>query len=354
MNHYGHLKSYELKLVTRSPVFIGSGKEYTKKDYYNDWKNKKVHFINISKMFSLIAMNGLVDEYERYYLNRPFNDLYSFFKNCKFSKIEIDSITEYTANVGDALVEGKALSAIQQFMRSSNNKAYIPGSSLKGYLRTAILWKMIRLDKKSIKDSESLKEIEKKYLYTLTLNKKKPYDEVNCIMRAISISDSEFIDNDRMILTKKVDISKDGHKNTINTIREAIAPGTTLRFRLTIDESISTRLNASFIKEAIREYGEYYQQTFVKMFNLPRDGVHVNMEDCIVLGGGSGYFGKNIMYPLYGKELAVKKVSSIMMNEFKDHHHERDITVGISPRMLKHTSYQSKSYPYGICKITIL
>jgi CRISPR-associated protein Csm5 len=353
MNELGHLKIYHLKLTAKAPIFIGSGKEYNKKEYYYDRKCRRVNIINTSALFSLLVTRSLVDEYERYILNRPGDDLYRFFSDIQLSQKDIDDITEYTADVSDALAEEKSLSAIGQFIRDRQNRPYIPGSSVKGCMRTVLLWKLINSDRKSFDSFMKTKEMEAAYLNTVTLNRKKPSDEGNSIMRGISISDSEFIDNSRMILTKKVDRSTAGNKNTINTIREAIAPGTEIDFTLTLDEAVSG-LKVDFIREAIREYGEYYKKSFANSFRLPEDSEKESFQDCVVLGGGSGYFGKNIVYPLYSRTEAVRKVSKIMMDKFPKHHHERDIALGISPHMIKHTSYASKSYHYGVCKVEII
>lgn len=41
MIRYEHLEQYELKLITKTPVFVGSGREYNKRDYYFDAKIKR-------------------------------------------------------------------------------------------------------------------------------------------------------------------------------------------------------------------------------------------------------------------------------------------------------------------------
>lgn len=356
MKEYAHLKTYDLVLTTRSPVFVGSGREYNKKEYYYDMPGRKVCFIDFSAMFQLLYSRDLINEYENYILKQSNTSLHHFFRDIKLTQADIEKITEYTADVSDALVEGKPLAKIQQFMRDAQHRPYIPGSSIKGCLRTAILWKLIRSNPLSFDGVGKTKILEKQYLNILNLNKRNEKDEVNSIMRGISISDSLSIDNRRMILTKKDDISTTGKKNTINIIREAVAPGTRIKFSMTIDESVKSNVDADFIRESIREYGQYYKETFADSFQNPENCEVEGFHDCIVLGGGSGYFGKNILYPLYGKKIAVGKVANIMQGRMysANHHHEKDISLGISPHMIKHTQYKAKSYHYGVCQVEIV
>ena len=351
MKKIGHLETHELILTTKSPVFIGSGAEYNKKEYYYDRAHGQVHFLNMPALMSLLINKGLIDQYESYMLNSN-DDLYHFFLKAKISKQELSVITEYIAKVGDALIENKALAGIQQFIRDHNGRPYIPGSSLKGCLRTVILWKMIFDNKIDVPDNFQINDIENFYLHTLNLNTN-TQDLINSVMRSISISDGESIDPQRMILTKKIDVTVKGIKKDVPTIREAISPGTTTRFIMTIDKSISSGLDIDYIIKAIAEYGRYYNDTFQKSFSLPPESIRESFENCIVLGGGSGYFGKSIMYPLLGKAKAVKQVSAIMIHEYGNHHHEKDIALGISPHMLKHTKYQNRYYHYGVCQIAI-
>jgi len=352
MKEYGHLKNYEIILTTKSPVFIGSGMEYSKKEYYYDRAHGKVHIINIPAMLSMLYEKKLIDAYENYILNSDY-DLCQFFDMVKITESELNKITEYTANVGDALVQDKPLAGIKQFIRDKSGKPYIPGSSLKGCLRTAILWKMITENKKNFHINQDAKMIEKNYLNKLQLDTKKWTNAVNDIMRGIMISDSEAISSERIILTKKIDLSVHGKPKDIPIIREAIAPNTCVRLILTIDSSVIPCIDIDFIRTAIKEYGSYYYKTFQKFFRMPADSVQENFKNCLVLGGGSGYFGKNIVYPPLSRQEAVRRVAAIMANNADNHHHERDIALGISPRKLKITKYQGKSYHYGVCRIEI-
>lgn len=354
MIRYEHLEQYELKLITKTPVFVGSGREYNKRDYYFDAKNKKVHFINIPGMMSMLYSKNLINEYEEFILNRPYENLNHFFRDYNISTSEINLITDYTANAADAIVEGKSFAGVMQFVRDPQHRPYIPGSSVKGCLRTVLLWKLIQQSNQNelVNDYKKARKVEANYLNTVILRKDEPHDEINSIMRGISISDSLPIDNDRMILTRKIDVSTSGKSKTVNVVREAIAPETTVKFVLTLDKSVDKNLDDKLIMEAVKNFASYYKETYLSSFHIPEDAVNVS-GNFIVFGGGSGYFGKNIAYPIYGKALAVKKVSEIMKDKFEKHYHEKDVVLGISPHMLKYTKYHSRLYQYGVCEVVI-
>ncbi len=371
----GHLENYSLTLISKAPVFIGSGKEITKKEYYFNGRNKQIHIINFHKFMELLIERNLIDEYEKYILHSR-NYLDSFFIGNRITAKEINEITDYTINSGDAIVEGYSLKNIQQFIRDSYDRPYIPGSSLKGAIRTILLIKMI-LDDKNTRLSENnanklmqcaqrdkhnmrskrylkreIETIEANYLHKLGLNEKRADNAVNSLMRGISISDSGSIAFDNMVLCSKKDLSTKGNIKTINNVRECIKPGSNIEFKLTLDKSILKTIDLDFIKSAINTFGEYYSQEIDSKFEKPFNAVDENFENAIILGGGAGFFSKTIVYPLLGRH-ALGFVSDYMSNNFRQHKHEKDKHIGISPHMLKHTEYEGKSYHFGVCGIDI-
>ena len=63
-------------------------------------------------------------------------------------------------------------------------------------------------------------------------------DAVNSIFRGIQISDSLSIPDNCMMLAGKTDSATDGGTHSINLCRECAAPGTAIRFKLTLDQSV--------------------------------------------------------------------------------------------------------------------
>lgn len=359
MSRFEHLDSYSIRITAKAPLFIGSGKSFTKKEYYYNTKENTVSILNEYQLMNLIIDNGLLPHYEKFIMDKPSQYLKDFFEEWGVTIKEIEAITRYTTDVGNALMPDKSLVEIVEFIRNKEGLAYIPGSSIKGALRTALLCKMINDDNLSEKYVAYLgnkpldaKTVESELLNTLTLSKKKG-DAVNSIMKGIIVSDSEPVPQDRMVLCRKDDMTISGNIQSLNIIRECIKPGTLIKARLTLDKSVLNRIDGSDIKSAIEEFGIYYSKQYVSKYHPPANWSAEDYSKCLILGGGTGYFSKNIVYPLLPGQSGLKYVSNLMSNKFRRHKHEQDIGLGISPKLLKCTTYNGKLYHMGVCKIDI-
>lgn len=348
MKQLGHLQEYTLTLTTKAPVFVGSGVVYGKMDYIFDAVRKTVSFIDQTQFFQLLIDRDLIDKYESFILNkRPSDTIQYFLKNiCKLDAKTINSLIVNRVSAADALDE-----EIQAFIRRADGRAYIPGSSLKGCLRTVLLTNMLLRDSNKVYPI-NIKKLESKYLHTLQIKKKQP-DMVNSVMRGISISDSEPIDEKNMILASKIDSFPDGFKNRINVVRQCVAPETKITFRLTLDQNILSGANIlTELREAIRAFDAFYIREYNSYFAIKKEFEDLFRDDFIVLGGGSGFFAKNLIYPFYAPNHA-KAVKTVSQSMQQKHKHEKDIEYGISPHTFKITEFDRFAYPIGLCQVTI-
>lgn len=359
MREHSHLKIYDFFIETKGPLFIGSGESYSKKDYVYDSSNKMVRIMDVPKMVTLLLENNLVDAYETFILKKANMQLRDFFQEYGISQQELDGITKYRVSVGEALVPGKPLSEIKCFIKNNKNQAFIPGSSLKGALRTVLLHRMIEEDKSKEKllRYTGRKEIyavdEKKYLNTLKMNPKDLQGEVNSIMKSISVSDSELLEMKDMILVRKDDLSTKGKPNTINLIRECISPNRVIHGKLTIDTVMQKTIDKEFIETSIERFSTYYNQHYSPHFSISGQKSITKLgKDEILLGGGSGYFGKNLVY-VSQEHKGLRMVSELMQKRFKGHHHEKDETIGISPHMMKYGKVGGILQHYGVCRFML-
>lgn len=78
--------------------------------------------------------------------------------------------------------------------------------------------------------------------------------------------------------------------------------GTKIRFTITVDETV-TDLTVSDICQAVERFAQNYNQCFVEKFQ----GTDPLPLDCVVLGGGSGFVSKTIIYPMFGEKEGVRK-----------------------------------------------
>jgi CRISPR-associated protein Csm5 len=197
------------------------------------------------------------------------------------------------------------------------------------------------------------REVEAPYINTLSLNTKKPADETNSIMRGVSVSDSLPIDNGEIMLARKWDASTVGNIRGINVIRETVKPGVDIRFKLTLDTSVKSVIDAEFLRQAADEYGMYYRNNYYANFKPPAPAQTETFDHCLVLGGGSGYFGKNLAYPMLGYHEGLRFTARLMEKSFRKHYHDEDIDLGISPHMMKYTKYKTRYWHMGVCAIRI-
>ena len=356
-----HLTSYDLYLVTRSPLFVGNGKSYTKTEYIFNPNTYEVGILDETSFIQFLVEHNLMDRYEKFILSGNSDKrLYPFLsQECHMTRHEIDSITQYNLYAGYALDDAHTLKEIYSFNRDMNGRAYIPGSSLKGALRTAILQQMILRDGGGQAIDKDIPE--GRYLNTLRLSLdresgKPKNDAVNSIMRGISVSDSDVIPDKDFTISTKIDTDIHGYENAINLCRECVSPGVKIHFTLTLDTSVlHDVISVDTLRSAINDYGEHYAKNYISRFERPKDDSGETYRNCIVLGGGSGFFSKTLTYPYLGREKAVKYVTDTLDRKFpkrikKD---KSDISLGISPRMLKYTEYKKLLYPYGVCEVII-
>lgn len=346
-----HLQVFDLCLVVRSPLFIGSGKKYTKKEYLYDSNSGKVSFLNEEKFFDFLVEHELVEQYTQFVLGKNSSLLEFLTKDCGIPNSELRQFSSRWISVGDTLDNIHTLKEIHVFQRDAHGLAYIPGSSVKGALRTAWLMDAVLNDKCPRGNLDSTFP-EDRYVNLLHL-KDKASDAINSIFRGVQVSDSGSIPDDYMVLAGKTDVFTNGGYNKLNLCRECIRPGTNIRLRLTLDQSILKGcITQETLEKAIRGYDAYYQQTYSRKFTLPPDSAGLPQQPYLILGGGAGFFSKSLVYPYLGERKALLWTAHHL--KVKKHNHTQDIQIGISPRTMKYTRFGNALYPYGYCEVNIV
>ena len=348
-----HLQVYELKLVPRGPLYIGSGEKTPKKEFIFNTRKNTVAFLDERIFFDLLISKGLVDQFEEFCL-KPGGDLYTFlFRTCGLMQQDVAPAICYEVSVGDALDAGHSLKDICRFMRDTQGKAYVPGSSVKGAIRTALLYQAMAAENSESHMPE--KELpEWRYLHSLNLNQRNVRDAVNSIMRGIQISDSEPIDDRMFTLFQKHDSSVEGNTHAINLCRECVVPGTVIRLRMTLDQSIlKGKITVESIMNAINSFAKYGEKTYAPHFNPPFDRVSSGWQNTLYIGGGAGFFTKSLAYPYLGEQRGLAYTSDYLARVFRKHYHERDKMLGISPRTMKYGKLNRRLYSFGACEVTI-
>lgn len=355
-----HLLCYDLILTTASPLFVGNGTSSGKKEYLVFSEDSKIAFLKEDAFLQLLIEHNLIDAYENFILSSQVG-LYPFLtKECHLSQKEIQSIVRYSVDAKEVLhtKQNRNGCEIHRFQRNAAGEAYVPGSSVKGALRTMLLTDRILSQKTSEEDDLShgnFKENidESRYLHTLSCTQKSK-NAVNSVMRGIQISDSQPIPDSQMMLGRKWDMNLQGEVKGLNVWRECVRPGAEIHFQLTLDQTVLQRdqITKEYLLQCIDRFDDYYYNHYHYPFPEPNGAFVEDYDRCFILGGGAGYFSKTVTYPYYGKN-GVQVASNLLSRFFKKHHHERDMGAGISPRTLKYTKYQNALYPFGICKVEI-
>lgn len=327
------MKTYKAKLIVKTPTFVGSGKQYTRLDYIK--QKNVINVIDEEKFFKMLSDENLIDEFEQYAMSESSPRLSGFCEMYPEYSETIQECTSYKVGISNCKPTD-----ISCFMRGADNKPYIPGSSIKGALRTVILTDMLN----KMDSAEKRRYISgSSNLETLCNDR---------IMQGISVSDTTFADENSLVIYGKNDLTVNGKEKKIKLYRECMPANTELEFTISFNEKLmkdnygNLQLNA-----ALKSFGKYYRETYAAKFKGGMSKIPSG-KSYIVFGGGSGFFGKNIVYPLY-EERALRQVSMLLQKKARNHHHEKDIALGISPHCLKCTQTADSIVHFGICSIQI-
>lgn len=146
MSNNANIVNYRITLVTKGPVFIGSGQTISKKDSLWLSGEKKVYVLDMQRVFGGLKSAGLLGAYERYLLD-PSQKNFSDFIRSNSSKLTLDRVKLWAAysltarniaEAGTSRSRGGGSDDILAFVKDPFGCPYIPGSSLKGALRTII------------------------------------------------------------------------------------------------------------------------------------------------------------------------------------------------------------------------
>mgnify|MGYP000461843595 CR=1 FL=1 len=137
-------ETIHMVLRVLTPVFVGCGQKLLKKEYIYIPNENHVYVPDRDRFFSWLQERNLVDAYTDFILSSD-NSLYQWLLSQKASKEEIRGLAAYTAHGGDRTINGKPirLDDIHSMVKGPGGKPYLPGSSIKGAMRTALLNKMV-------------------------------------------------------------------------------------------------------------------------------------------------------------------------------------------------------------------
>ena len=201
------LKTYNLELKVQGPVFVGNGEEIQKKEYVFLNGRHALGVVDIEKLYQLARKKGLASDMERFMVRDTRTTLRQWADDHRIKPDELKACMKYIVDAGDMQQEKKPMQ-IMACMKDPYGNPYIPGSSVKGMLRTILLGaELIRHpeqyrhlaenmkddlynsnDKKNNVLKRNISDIENQVFCTLNRPKSKPQDAVNDWMSGVIVS----------------------------------------------------------------------------------------------------------------------------------------------------------------------
>lgn len=366
-----YLKTYRIKITALSPIHIGSGEKINKKEYIYLPRNHQVLIPDIEKMYGDLQKKGLGKAYMEYLLSNGSRGpaLGQWLKQSQVPVAQYTAWKKYEMDAGEVFVAQAARpKEIDAFIKDAYGMPYIPGSSIKGMIRTALIAWEIRKDPEKYtanreKISASSREranrkvclsketsaLEQQIFYTLNRDQKKMSSAVNDNLAGLRVGDSYPIPVEQLTLSQKIDYTLDGQEKPLPLLRETLKPGTEIEADITIDTTLCPYTMEDIIKAL-----DFFQKVCYKYF-YSRFRRGTEKPGIIWLGGGCGFLSKTILYPLYGSQ-AVRIIDNIykntLGNSYRTHKHAKDIGLKIAPHVCKCTKYEGKLYDMGMGYMT--
>lgn len=329
------IKNYEVVIKTLGPVHIGSGQVMKKQDYIYDFYNSKVYMINGNKLVKFLKRKNLLDTYQNFLRYPPKNPrengLKDYLDAQNVKQSEWKAFVSYSEKVNQGKKYGnirpKPLNDLHLMIRDGQNKVYLPGSSIKGAIKTALVSKY---------DNEKNKDIYSK----------------------IKVSDSEPIDESHLAIYQKIDINKS--EKPMPLYRECVDVDTEIKFKLTIEDEI---YSINEIEQSIRDFYKNYYDKWLVGFKETKGGRRFALEggmpdvlnqNILFLGAGAGFVSKTTHYQLKSREQAKRDSFKELTKKFRRTYGKMKEIPSNVPVALKGTTNQSRrtSYQQGMCKIS--
>lgn len=393
----GQIVRQEYELTCVAPVHTGSGEKRRAFEYIYDSRTNEVAFPDASKWIALLAQHGLMDEFARAIERGAFREkslrewlLAQGLKEAALCAIALRRAA--TPSLVTTERGRKSLNDIVCQTTLADGHPYIPGSTIKGALRTGILydairrdplrfrplWGRIRAEKGSLRDRKKalgriVAELEQAVLHTLSLPGVKPGDAVSSVLRGLRVSDAVGTGATDTIVLQKVDATTkrsktDKNESRLPLFRECIPAGRTLRFSITADLAMLGMAGVPSLEQVISCVRAYtadglrlQKQTFLPMNSRFYQPLFEAAETAdMLLGGGTGFLAKTLVYALADSDEEAREfIAAYLDDAFTERkggrvepkHRHRQFDRTLSPRTLKRAVMGQDDWIMGLCSI---
>lgn len=385
LNFQQEIASLCLQIIT--PIHIGDGTKLTAKDYFFSSKEQKAYFFNVRKWHQFIYQHGLFSAYEKYISNvHDKRNLLTWLEEHDFTLEDVKDIitSESLATVNIINVEKKnTLNDVDKHVHQLDGSLYVPGSSIKGAFRSAILyvllkknpaiknryWQLVNaeINKPYFNPRKSLNRLttnlENDLLHTLQLEEKhKPVPSNNAVcssLRGLQVSDTLRSENIQVAILQKIDagFNKFGKAgfHPLPIFKECMLPGAKLMFDVKLDKAMMATVGINSIDDLLSITQQYVDEiirilkdAFKKEHPDPFCGIDAAN---IFVGGNVGFHSKTLLALLAPDDNTAKNTIKVLLNkEFPKHEHIIYDKFA-SPRLLKCTIYKGELLMMGLAEV---
>lgn len=372
-----------------TPINIGTGTTLGAKEYLYDPKKQQVYFLNLPAWHKFIYEKHLLSAYEKYIKDKRSHDnLLSWLKGQGYTIKDVEHCL-----TGSALAEVNTVKAatkqtlndILTQMKHPDGTMYIPGSSIKGIFRTAILynqlqknvsikrnyWNQIKNEINKfnfkVRDLNSITtSLEAELLHNSQLSEMHFKGNSNAVLstlRGLQVSDTYDSDGLNAAVLQKIDVGFDNRTgkvspHAISVFRECILPGGKLYFDVKLDKTFTRLVGVKSIDDLLTQTQQFFNAV-LSLLNTAfgndypdpfQDTDRANM----FVGSNTGFLSKTLLALLAPTPVEAKDTIKILLDKsFRSHKHILRDKV-ISPRTLKVTSYQGRYLLMGLGRVSKL
>ena len=391
MNNTNLIEFNKMYLDIITPVNIASNEKLNTTDYIYDSKNQVAYFLNPLLWHKFIYTKKLFPAYMDFINDKtkPRKILYKWLIEQGYNIEDIKEVVKYKLIAHENIdkISKDSLNDIILQTKLIDGSAYIPGSTLKGLIRTAILYDLLQKNphlkqrlwqslERAINGNKSYDEIKRvennlnrlltaeiegtgKREYT-KYDKKSTKSEYYNFMQGIKLSDAMAkTEHNNLVLLKKIDLAvKDNYikENSLSVYRECIEPKTRFYFDMQIEKRFTQKLNINsaediliMIQNFFDASNELLSSAFGKDYGFLFNDANLGNT---YIGGGTGFLTKTLVAYLAPTKMKAKEFISRYLNmKFKQRVNRGIRDTKIAPRTLKAIKYNGKLTLLGIAKI---
>ena len=238
---WGELEGADIiELEGLSPLFIGSGDTYSQLDYIPE--NDKIHIIDFNKVLENVS-ERMIDDLT--------NDIRENFSNNIWEGDVKEFLGRYNIDWKEFIERSYKLigsigkNEINQFIKTSDT-LYIPGSSIKGAIRTAVLFHILQSNQ-NLKNS--LKENVVNFFNDRNIQNLIQSDGKNDLLRALQVSDSSVENGGEKIVVAESNVYHlRDKKSTIPIFNEVLDHGFRANASIKLDKKL---VGTGFLKSSL-------------------------------------------------------------------------------------------------------